>query len=131
MKIAVSTDGDSVSAHFGWCPSFTLVEINEEQLIKKEIIDNPCHYPGFLPQFLRDQGAEYVVAGGIGPQASSLFAESGIKTIVGISGKVDEVIDQILKGTLKGGESLCKPGAGRGYGRWIEQTQIEWNRRWT
>ncbi len=30
--------------------------------------------------------------------------------------KIDDVIDEILKGTLEGGESLCKPGNGKGYG---------------
>ena len=40
----------------------------------------------------------------------------GIKTIVGVTGKIDDVIRQIQDGTLKGGESLCKPGSGKGYG---------------
>ena len=40
----------------------------------------------------------------------------GIEAVVGVSGSVDEVIAGILEGTLEGGESLCSPGAGKGYG---------------
>jgi len=116
MKIAISTDGEYVSAHFGRCPSFTIAEIEGEKLVKKEVIDNPGHQPGFLPEFLRKQEVGTILAGGIGIKAQELFRSYGIKTIMGISGKIDDVIDDILKGTLKGGESLCKPGNGKGYG---------------
>jgi predicted Fe-Mo cluster-binding NifX family protein len=52
----------------------------------------------------------------MGPRASGFFEELGMQAIVGVSGKIDNVLDQLLKGTLRGGESLCKPGAGKGYG---------------
>ena len=52
MKIAISTDGNYVSAHFGRCPSFTIAEIQDSKIIKKELIDNPGHHPGYLPEFL-------------------------------------------------------------------------------
>ncbi|MBN1898180.1 MAG: NifB/NifX family molybdenum-iron cluster-binding protein [Spirochaetes bacterium] len=116
MKIAISTDGDLVSAHFGRCPSFTIAEIEENNLVKKDVIDNPGHHPGFIPDFLHKKGVECIIAGGMGMKARSLFDQFGIKTIMGVEGRVDDVIDQILKGTLKEGESLCKPGKGKGYG---------------
>jgi len=116
MHIAISTDGDFVSAHFGRCPSLTIVDIEESEIIKKQVIDNPGHHPGFLPRFLHERGVECIIAGGMGQRASILFNEQNIKTIVGVSGKVDDVLEKILKGTLVGGESLCKPGAGKGYG---------------
>lgn len=116
MKVAISTDGDSVSAHFGRCPSFTIIEVKDNKVVGRELIDNPGHHPGFLPQFLSQKGVNAIVAGGMGQRALGLFAQSGIEVIVGISGKVDEVIEQLIKGELKGGESLCKPGSGKGYG---------------
>lgn len=116
MRIAISTDGDSVSAHFGRCPNFTIIDLEGDKVTKKEIIDNPGHHPGFLPKFLHDQGVGCIVAGGMGKRATDLFSENNIKTMVGISGTIESVIEQIKKGTLQGGESLCKPGAGKGYG---------------
>ncbi|MFZ6017803.1 MAG: NifB/NifX family molybdenum-iron cluster-binding protein [Nitrospirota bacterium] len=52
----------------------------------------------------------------MGPRAQGLFAEAGIQTILGASGRINKVIEKLQKDTLKGGESLCKPGAGKGYG---------------
>jgi len=123
MKVAISTDGEYVSPHFGRCPSFTIVEMEEGKVLNKEIIDNPGHTPAFLPQFLYDKGINYIIAGGMGGRAEALFSEKGIETMVGISGRVDEVINEMIKGTVKGGESLCKPGSGKGYG--IEKNECD------
>ena len=123
MRIAISTDGDFVSAHFGRCPSFTLVDIESNTVKRKEVIDNPGHQPGLIPQFLHSRGVECIIAGGMGIRATGFFNEFGIQTIVGVSGKVDEVVEKITKGTLEGGESLCKPGAGRGYG--LDKTECD------
>lgn len=125
MKIAISTEGNTVSSHFGRCPAFTILEIENGQLVNRKIIDNPGHHPGFLPQFLHDKGVECIIAGGMGHRAVGLFAEQNIKIIVGITGTIDEIIEKIQKGTLKGGESLCKPGAGKGYG--LDKTQCDHN----
>lgn len=117
MRVAISTDGEFVSAHFGRCPSFTIVDIIKDgHVLIKDVIDNPGHQPGFIPQFLHEKGVNCIVAGGMGMRAQGFFDEFGIQAIVGISGKVDEVIEKLKKGTLKGGESLCRPGAGKGYG---------------
>ncbi|MEA3346872.1 MAG: NifB/NifX family molybdenum-iron cluster-binding protein [Candidatus Auribacterota bacterium] len=116
MRVAISTDGDFVSAHFGRCPSFTIIDIENGKVAKKEVLDNPGHQPGVIPQFLHQKGVEYIICGGMGMRASGFFEELGIQAIVGISGKIDEVIEKLQKGTLEGGESSCSPGAGKGYG---------------
>jgi predicted Fe-Mo cluster-binding NifX family protein len=116
MRIAISTDGDFVSAHFGRCPQFTLVDIDKNKVTKREIIDNPGHHPGFLPQFLSEKGASCIIAGGMGMRAQELFSQAGIDSILGVEGSIDSVIEKLIAGTLKGGESICSPGAGKGYG---------------
>ena len=123
MKIAISTDGDFVSAHFGRCPSFTIVEIGDNKVLGKDVIDNPGHHPGFLPQFLNKEGVNAIIAGGMGQRAAELFADVGIEAVVGVSGSVNEIIDKIVAGTLAGGESLCQPGLGKGYG--VDKTECE------
>lgn len=116
MKIAISTDNGQVSAHFGRCPSFTIANIENDRVKNKKVIDNPGHHPGFLPEFLSKEGVSCIIAGGMGHRAQDLFNSSGIKTVMGVSGNVDDIINQFVKGTLTGGDSLCKPGGGRGYG---------------
>ena len=123
MKVAISTDSGFVSAHFGRCPEFTIVDIKDGKVEKKETVQNPGHQPGFIPQFLHEKGVNCIIAGGMGMRATGFFNEFGIQAIVGISGKVSDVIEELLKGTLKGGESLCKPGSGKGYG--IEKTECD------
>jgi len=116
LKIAISTDGSSVSAHFGRCPSFTIAEIDNDQVVKKETIANPGHHPGFLPEFLHGQGVSCIIAGGMGQRARMLFNEKGIEAIMGIEGSVDGVIAQYAKGQLEGGANTCRPESGKGYG---------------
>lgn len=116
MKTAISTDNGNVSAHFGRCPEFTILEIDNGQIINKTIIENPGHHPGHLPPFLSEKGVECIIAGGMGNRAQMLFDQYKIRTILGISGKISDIEKMILNGTLKGGESLCKPGDGKGYG---------------
>jgi len=116
MKIAISTDGGFVSAHFGRCPEFTIVDIEGSELKSRQVVPNPGHEPGAIPQFLHSKGVQCIIAGGMGMRATELFNEMGIKAIVGVSGKIDDLIGKIKNNTLQGGESLCNPGAGKGYG---------------
>ena len=123
MRAAISTDGEYVSAHFGRCPCFTIIDIENGNIRNKQIAPNPGHHPGFIPQFLHEKGATCIIAGGMGARAEGLFNEMNIKTIVGVSGKIDDIIIQLLNGTLKAGESLCRPGAGKGYG--LDKTECD------
>lgn len=116
MKIAISTDAGFVSAHFGRCPSFTIAEIEEGKVLKVEEINNPGHQPAFLPNFLEERGVEYIICGGMGNRAQMLFAEKKITPIIGVTGKIEEVMEKFAQGKLEAGESFCKPGAGKGYG---------------
>jgi predicted Fe-Mo cluster-binding NifX family protein len=123
MKIAISTDGQYVSPHFGRCPEFTILEIKDGKLINKEKISNPGHHPGYLPQYLGEHGVSCIVAGGMGMRARELFQQANIDTVIGIEGKIDQVISKIIDGSLEGGESICRPGSGKGYG--IEKTECD------
>lgn len=118
MRIAISTEGDRVSAHFGRCPVFTVIDFdqNEGIVTNRFELQNPGHAPGAVPNFLHSQGVEVIVCGGMGNKAFSIFSGLGVQTMVGIEGNINETIDMIKKGTLKGGLSLCSPGAGKGYG---------------
>lgn len=116
MKAVISTDGGYVSAHFGRCPQFTIVDIQGGKVVSKEVIDNPGHSPGYLPQFFHEKGVECIIAGGMGGNAQNLFNQYNIRQYVGVSGSIDSIVTQLLTGTLTGGESLCSPGGGRGYG---------------
>ncbi len=107
MKVAIATDNGYVSAHFGRCPSYTLLEIEEGKVIKREEIPNPGHSPGFLPHYLFERGVNVIIAGGMGPRAQALFAEKNIQTLTGVQGEIDEVIQKFIRQELDAGKDLC------------------------
>lgn len=107
MKLAISTEGNSVSAHFGRCPRYTLVEIKQGKVVNREEIDNPGHRPGFLPNYLSEMGVDCVIAGGMGPRAQNLFRQKNIQPIIGVQGPVDEVIEKFINQELEQGKDLC------------------------
>jgi len=107
MKVAISTEGGYVSAHFGRCHSYTILEVQEGKILNREEIANPGHQPGFLPQYLGNMGVNCIIAGGMGHRAQELFAQNNIETIIGIQGKIDEVIEKFLNQELEPGEDLC------------------------
>ncbi|MDH4272577.1 MAG: NifB/NifX family molybdenum-iron cluster-binding protein [Candidatus Aminicenantes bacterium] len=110
MKIAVSTENGFVSAHFGRCPTYTIVDIRDGRVLARQEIPNPGHQPGFLPQYLSDKGVEAIIAGGMGPRAQDLFADKNIQTLIGVQGPLDEVIAKFLRGELEAGQDLCDHG---------------------
>lgn len=123
MKIAISAASGEVYAHFGRAPEFVFVTIDDNKVIEKKVLPNPGHTVGSIPQFVNDQGANVMISGGMGHRAVNFFNQYGIDVIVGITGKINDVIKKILDGTLEGGESLCNPGGGKGQG--VEKIHTE------
>jgi len=105
-----------VSQHFGRAPDFTFVSIENNKVIEKKTLPNPGHEVGSIPRFINEQGAKCMIVGGIGHRAIDFFKQYGIEVIKGLDGLVDDVINKILDGTLEGGENICTPGGGEGYG---------------
>ncbi|MFX1451141.1 MAG: NifB/NifX family molybdenum-iron cluster-binding protein [Promethearchaeota archaeon] len=123
MIIAICSDSGTVSPHFGRAPEFTFVTIENNKVVGKKVLQNPGHEVGSIPKFVYEQGAKWMIAGGMGHRALNFFDQYGIEVIMGVSGKIDDVIQKILDGTLEGGESLCTPGGGKGYG--VEKIHTE------
>lgn len=123
MKFAISTEGNRVSAHFGRAPIFTFITIEDGDVVSKEELSNPGHTVGSIPQFVNQQGADCMIAGGMGKRAVQFFNQYGIDVITGVQGSIDEVIEKIKNNELEGGESLCAPGAGKGHG--VEKIHTE------
>ncbi|MCR4420702.1 MAG: NifB/NifX family molybdenum-iron cluster-binding protein [Clostridia bacterium] len=106
-KVAIASEGEWVSEHFGHCPEYTIFDLEGNAIGRKTVVPNPGHQPGFLPQYLGRFGVTHVIAGGMGPRAQQLFLEQGIRPILGVSGKVEDVIQAFAAGVLQPGESTC------------------------
>ena len=111
LQIGVAAEDNSgleaeVSMHFGRCPYYVIVEEKNgeiDPLIR--VIANPYFSshgePGQIPSFLKEQGIEVIIAGGMGPRAVGFFNQYGIKVVTGATGKVKEAVDGFLEGELK------------------------------
>ncbi|MHA1681266.1 MAG: NifB/NifX family molybdenum-iron cluster-binding protein [Promethearchaeota archaeon] len=115
-KYSISTEGSNVAEHFGRCPQYTILDVENGSIVGKTIVDNPGHSTGMIPRFMDELGVNVMISGGMGRRAIEFFNQFGIQTILGVSGTVDDVIEEITNGTLLGGESLCSPGRGKDYG---------------
>ncbi len=107
MKIAVASEKDMVTEHFGHCENFCIFESINDEIVKSESIPNPGHKPGFLPNYLNDRGVNVIISGGMGGGAIEIFNEKGIEVIVGAKGLAKEAAQCYLRGELKSTGSVC------------------------
>lgn len=109
MKIAIATEGNNVSGHFGKCENFTIAEIEGSAVKSKTILNTSGNQHGLLPPFLAAHKVNVVIAGGMGEGARQNLMSSGIEIITGVSGEVDEAINAYLNGSLVSADASC-PG---------------------
>lgn len=107
MKIAIASDNKKVSEHFGFCEAFESFEVKDNEIIGWETILNPGHKPGFLPNYLHEQGVDVIIAGGMGEKAAKIFSSNGIEVICGASGPIKDVARDYVNNTLESTGSLC------------------------
>lgn len=94
-----------VAMHFGRCPYYTLVEIEDGRIGASKSVENPHfgnHQPGVMPRFIHGLGADVILAGGMGPRAIQMFQGFGMTVATGAVGQVEKVVEAFLKGELSG-----------------------------
>ena len=108
MKFAIPLAEGKLTAHFGHCQEFALVEVEDNQIKSKETLVPPPHEPGVLPKWLHDLGTNVIIAGGMGARALDLFAQNDIKVIVGAPALTpEELVKQYLDNTLQTHGNVC------------------------
>jgi len=110
MKIAVPLVQGKLATHFGHCEEFALVEVDEEgrSVIGTQVLEAPSHEPGLLPRWLKEQGVDVIIAGGMGRRAQALFAQSGVHAVVGaVVDDPQAIVEEYLSGALATGDNPC------------------------
>jgi predicted Fe-Mo cluster-binding NifX family protein len=107
IKIAVASENEMVTEHFGHCINFYIFDAEDNEIVKSESIENPGHKPGFLPNFLNELGVDVIISGGMGGGAIEIFNEKDIEVIVGAAGNAQAAAEAYLKGELKSTGSVC------------------------
>jgi ATP-binding protein involved in chromosome partitioning len=85
MKFAIPTENGKLCAHFGNCKLFTFIEADE---ISNRIISvetkapsGQCHE--YMAPWVAQNGANIIIAGGMGIPAQKMFKDTGTKVIIG------------------------------------------------
>jgi predicted Fe-Mo cluster-binding NifX family protein len=132
MRIAVSADNkqglDSiVSAHFGRCPHYILVDVENHNITGIQEVDSPFyghHQPGQVPGYIHSLGADVMLAGGMGGRALLFFQQFGIEGVTGAYGTVRQSVERYLGGELKGA-APCKESQEHGHGNLPAEGEYE------
>ena len=108
MKFAIPLADGKLTAHFGHCKEFAIIDVEENIIKKKEILVPPPHEPGVLPKWLHEKAVNVIIAGGMGNKAQVLFNEQNIKVVTGAQPlEPEELINSYLNNTLVTGNNLC------------------------
>jgi len=110
IKIAIPLAEGKLSMHFGHCETFALIDADTEakKILGRKDLVPPPHEPGVIPKWLAEQGANVILAGGMGQRAQMIFEENKIHVMVGMPAETPEaLVADYLAGTLKAGENVC------------------------
>jgi len=102
-RIAVATVRDRglediVSPEFGHSRTFTIIDIENGEVKNVEVLENPArniaHGRGpIIGKSLADKGVEIVFTSGVGPGASAILEQLGVKIVTTKAGqKVEDVL---------------------------------------
>lgn len=85
---------DQVGDHFGRVPTYTVLDTETDRV---EVLDNQSKHKGGsgLPaDFLAEEGIDVVVCSSLGRKAINLLDRHGIEVYTGVSGSVQEALEQ-------------------------------------
>ena len=94
MKIAVTYEAGQIFQHFGHTACFKFYEVENGKIAGEQLKDTAGSGHGALAGFLKNEGVDTLICGGIGLGAKNALAEAGIRLYGGISGSADEAVDR-------------------------------------
>ena len=100
MNIAVTYENGQIFQHFGHCEAFKLYTVQDNTVTESKIVSAVGSGHGALAGFLKAQGADTLICGGLGGGARTALAEAGITLYPGVTGDADGAVNALLAGTL-------------------------------
>ena len=100
MKIAVTYDNGQIFQHFGHSAQFKLYEVSGGMILNTAVVDTNGSGHGALAGFLKQNGVDTLICGGIGGGAQAALAQAGIRLYGGVSGDADAAVLALLAGKL-------------------------------
>lgn len=100
MKIGVPYENGQVFQHFGHCENFKIYQVENNQVITSTVVSAIGNGHGALAAFLKAQGVNVLICGGIGAGAKNALAQAGITLYPGVTGPADGCVAALLEGKL-------------------------------
>ena len=102
MKLAVTYDptNGQIFQHFGHTEYMKIYETQDNTVRSAEVKSTNGSGHGALAGFLREEGVEVLICGGIGGGAQMALAEAGIRLYGGCSGDADQAVNNFLNNML-------------------------------
>lgn len=100
MKIAVTHQMGQVFQHFGHTSQFKVYEVEGDTVISARVIDTNGSGHGALAGFLKENGIDVLICGGIGGGAQVALKEAGIQLFGGVKGSADAAVVALLSNNL-------------------------------
>ena len=110
MRYAIPVIQGELCPHFGHCEQFVLIDVDSatRQIQDKQLVPSPGHEPGFLPRWLAEQGANVILAGGMGQRAVDIFNQHQVEVVLGVTERNPEkAVLACLNDSLVVGENPC------------------------
>jgi predicted DNA-binding protein (UPF0251 family)/predicted Fe-Mo cluster-binding NifX family protein len=101
MRIAATYENGTVFQHFGHTEQIKLYDVENDAIVKEQVVDTHGQGHGALAGFLKQAAVDILICGGIGGGAKMALAEAGIKLYAGISGNTDEAVKSLIAGNLQ------------------------------
>ncbi len=79
MKIAVTYDNGQIFQHFGHSAQFKLYEVSGGMILNTAVVDTNGSGHGALAGFLKQNGVDTLICGGIGGGAQAALTQAGIR----------------------------------------------------
>lgn len=116
MKLAVTYENGQIFQHFGHTAQFKLYEVKEGKVLSSQLVDAGGSGHGALAGFLKAQGVEALICGGIGGGARTALAQAGIQLFGGVSGSADRAAEDFAAGKLAFDPDVLCSHHGEGHG---------------
>ena len=100
MKIAVTHQMGEIFQHFGHTEQFKFYEVTDGEITSIKIVNTNGSGHGALAGFLKDNGVDTVICGGIGGGAQVALKEAGIRLFGGVKGNADAAVVALLSNSL-------------------------------
>ncbi len=99
-RIAVTYLNGEIFQHFGRCEAFKMFDVENNTVVKSEIVSTNGQGHGAIAGFLKEQGVNAVLCGGMGQGMLNALNAAGITIFGGNSGNVDDALNALLSGKL-------------------------------